>query len=135
MEKDQYNKTIEIIKAAGITTEEAVGAFEKLAKIAAESTDYENEIRNVKHNPNLKPWEKWKIIKELQSLKNERDRIRQYDCDGICYTDNSMCPQAEICPETRKKEFAGTITAAGAVIILPILVIATIALLVFTNFL
>lgn len=50
----------------------------------------------------------------------QQERSQKYDCDGVCYTDTSMCPRAEICPETRRAEFGATIVAALTMIVVPI---------------
>lgn len=63
----------------------------------------------------------------------QRERSQKYDCDGVCYTDTSMCPRAEICPETRRAEFCATIAAALTMIVVPIAAAAVIIYLICSN--
>ena len=44
-------------------------------------------------------------------LEEVKRRVKEYDCDGICYSDNKMCNRVYHCPETRSKEFATTVIA------------------------
>lgn len=60
---------IETMRNAGITTEQAAAAFSELAAVAAESIDYETEVKNIRSNPSLRPWEKRRIIKDLQKMR------------------------------------------------------------------
>lgn len=56
------------------------------------------------------------------------ERKKKYDCDGQCYTNNSMCPMVETCPETRDKEFWATVIAGLLYISSPIIVVVLIVL-------
>ena len=49
-------------------------------------------------------------------------KIKQYNCDGICYTSTSMCPCAETCPKTRTKEGLATIAALICYILMMLLI-------------
>ena len=130
MEESRYRGIVDTIAKAGVTTEEAVEAFGKIGRIAAGNIDYDTEITNIQRNPNLKPWEKRKLIKELKKDQKKMERNKKYNCNGECYTYNSMCPKAEICGETAGKEFTATIIATGATVLLPIAVIAMLILLI-----
>ena len=65
--------------------------------------------------------------KKVNEIQKEIERARRYDCCGKCYTSQNMCPKAETCPETARKEFRGTILAAGTIIVLPIAVVVIVA--------
>lgn len=63
---------------------------------------------------------------EALSEAKQKERAEKYGCDGACYTKTSMCPGAEICPETRRAEFWATIAAALTIIVVPIAAVAAI---------
>lgn len=56
----------------------------------------------------------------------QKERAQKYGCDGLCYTNTSMCPRAEICPETRRSEFGAMIAAALTIIVVPIAAVVAI---------
>lgn len=64
------------------------------------------------------------VLNPYEAIKEsvEQERSRKYGCDGVCYTDTSMCPRAEVCPETRWAE----VTAAIVVFAVPVAVVAAI---------
>lgn len=68
------------------------------------------------------------VLNPYEAIKEfaEQERSRKYGCDGVCYTDTSMCPRAEICPETRRAEFGASVAAAFTVFAIPVAVVAAI---------
>lgn len=75
-------------------------------------------------------WSKFvEVLNPYEALKEyaQQERSKKYNCDGMCYTDTSMCPRAEVCPETRRSEFWATISAALIIFIaIPIAVVTAI---------
>ena len=50
----------------------------------------------------------------MKEMEKRKIRSEKYDCDGKCYPDfGCCCPRVDYCPETRTKEFLGTIAAIG----------------------
>lgn len=45
----------------------------------------------------------------MKHTKEERSKL--YGCDGKCYWATGMCPRAEICEETRVREFVASLLA------------------------
>lgn len=43
--------------------------------------------------------------KDFYSAEKIKRRAKEYNCDEMYYTSKSVCPRAEICPETCVKEF------------------------------
>ena len=68
------------------------------------------------------------VLNPYEAIKEsaEQERSRKYGCDGVCYSSTSMCPRAEICPETRRAEFGASVTAALVVFAVPVAVVAAI---------
>lgn len=68
------------------------------------------------------------VLNPYEAIKEsaEQERSRKYGCDGVCYTSTSMCPRAEICPETRRTEFGASVAAAIVVFAVPAAVVAAI---------
>lgn len=51
------------------------------------------------------------MAKYSNDKKEIKRRAKEFDCDGICYSRDKMCPRVDYCPETRSKEFAATVIA------------------------
>lgn len=50
--------------------------------------------------------------------KEVKERIKKYNCDGLCYGSNGMCPVAETCEATKTKEFIATIFAHVVILLI-----------------
>lgn len=65
------------------------------------------------------------------SYKNttKEERAKKHNCDGNCYGEYTgsgwvgICGRIDICPETRKGEFFGTIVAVVIIAVLPIVAV------------
>lgn len=53
--------------------------------------------------------------------KSKEEKQRQYGCNGQCYTNESMCPRAETCPETSVVEFLATALGCSIYLLLMLL--------------
>lgn len=54
------------------------------------------------------------VAKDKKYFYSEEEinrRAKEHNCDGWCYTNTSMCPRVETCPETCEKEFWTTVFA------------------------
>lgn len=59
------------------------------------------------------------IFKKYTNDKKEvKERSKKYNCDGLCYRSNGMCPIAETCEATRTKEFIATIFAHAVILLI-----------------
>lgn len=58
----------------------------------------------------------------------QEEKSQKYGCDGVCYSNSSMCPRVDTCPETREKEFWASILAIP-VFILTIIAFISIVLI------
>lgn len=43
--------------------------------------------------------------------KEEIEKSKKHNCDGLCYTCYHVCPRIDYCTETRTKEFFATVLA------------------------
>ena len=50
--------------------------------------------------------------------KEEIEKSKKHNCDGLCYTRYHMCPRVDYCSETRTKEFFATIIAGLCLLII-----------------
>lgn len=57
--------------------------------------------------------------------KSREQRAKQHNCDGRCYWSTGMCPEVEICEETRTKELVCTGIAILTILLMPIIIIAS----------
>lgn len=65
----------------------------------------------------------------MKEFNKEQERSKKYGCDGICYTPYNTCPKIETCPETKTREFAGTIVAVATMLFVIIAAIVEIILI------
>lgn len=62
--------------------------------------------------------------------KEEIEKSKKYNCDGLCYTCYHMCPRVDYCPETRQKEFFATVIAGLFYLILNPITLVIIAIII-----
>lgn len=63
-----------------------------------------------------------------RKLRKQQERVRKHGCDGKCYWETGMCPEVEICEETRAGELMATVI--GGIVVLLMMVMPSLLLLI-----
>jgi hypothetical protein len=78
------------------------------------------------------------MSRQSKELKKQQERAKKYGCDGRCYWNTGMCPNVEICDETRVGEAIATaiglITILAMIDMVPIIVIGGAIMLIWSIF-